>query len=283
MADLSDVMTALVNIVSGAAYPNGTGQPSILGSSRNIRCFPGWPDPNTLQADLAAGHVNVSVYPLPSERNTTRYPREWQDGTINSPTITLTVNASAKTVTVGGSVQAEQAAVVIVNGTPYSYGLLVGDTLNSVAAAIAALIAGASAVGAVVTIPSAATLTAAVVVQGTSIKEIKRQDRQFQITVWAPDFTARDTVAKAVDLALAKVERMTMPDNTYARMIYHGSPMTDRGEKQLLYRRDLIYSVEYATTDTQTDSTIQAPVVNIVAGPTGQVTITMPTLNSSQL
>lgn len=279
MADLSDVMTALVNLAAAAVYPNGTGQASVAGV--DIRVLPGWPDPATLQTDLAAGKVTVSVYPLPAERNTTRYPNEWQDGTINVAKLTLTV--SGNTVTVGGTIQSGESAVVTVNGTSYSYGVLTNDTLNTVAAAIAALIAGASAVNAVVTIPSAHSLTATVVVQGTAVREVKRQDRQFQVTVWAPDFTKRDTVAKYVDVALGDTERMTMPDNSSARLIYMHSPMTDNLEKQGIYRRDLIYSVEYATMATLTTSTVQAPVVNITEGPTGQITITAPTLNSSQL
>lgn len=62
MADQADVETALVQIASAALYPQGTTGPSICGTL--CRVYRGWPTPAGLDADLAAGAVNVSVYPV---------------------------------------------------------------------------------------------------------------------------------------------------------------------------------------------------------------------------
>lgn len=181
MADISEVMTELVNLVSAAVYPNGTANPSIAGLP--VMCYPGWPVPNQLNSDIAAGKSHISIFPRPEERNTSRFPKEWQEVSNNGTT-------------------------------------------------------------------------------GTSIMEIRRQERTFQISIWAPTPAARDSIAKAVDPALAATERFTLPDQTSARLIYKGSPMTDMLEKARIYRRDLLYSVEYATTQIATDYAIKENTIN---------------------
>lgn len=50
MADLSDVSTALVTLVTGVVYPNGIGQPSITGNP--VVVYSGWPNMTQLKTDL---------------------------------------------------------------------------------------------------------------------------------------------------------------------------------------------------------------------------------------
>ncbi|XLV72564.1 hypothetical protein ACKZDW_07905 [Ralstonia syzygii subsp. celebesensis] len=50
--------------------------------------------------------------------------------------------------------------------------------------------------------------------QGVSVREIRRQTRNFQITVWASCFERRDPVAKAIDSALASITRLSFPDGS---------------------------------------------------------------------
>lgn len=279
MADIDDVLNAIVTIAAQQAYPNGTGAASITGT--NIRVFAGWPDPDTLNADLAAGNVAVSVFPTPSERDMTRYPMEWQDNSVNAAKLTLTI--SGQTVTVGGTILAGEAAVVTVNGTPYSYGVTASDTLNSVAAGLAALIPAATASGAVVTITNAHALTGMVSTAGTSIKEVGRQERVIQVTIWAPDPTKRTTVAKAIDAAMRQQYRITLADDTVAHVSYRGSPITDMLSKQRLFRRDLLYGVEYATTITQVAQVIAGAVLNATPQQTTGTPITQPVITVSTL
>ena len=61
MADQSDVEKALVNVVSAALYPSGTAAASVPGP--DCRIYRGWPNSAALDADLAAGNINVTVFP----------------------------------------------------------------------------------------------------------------------------------------------------------------------------------------------------------------------------
>ncbi|MEX3628427.1 MAG: hypothetical protein VB138_02005 [Burkholderia sp.] len=261
MADLTDVENALVSLIAATLYPNGTGQPSAAGG---VPCmvYAGWPTPAQLDADLAVGKAHVSVFPRTEERNTTRFSQDWQPQAMNSATLTLTINGQQ--ITVGGVVPPANNPhnlSVLANGKPYVYAVQTGDTLNSIAAALAALIAadipGTSAAGAVVTLPGTGRIGAARVgVTGTAIREVRRQERHFQITVWADTPAHRDAVAQPVDLVLATTKFLTMPDGFAARLIYRNSPISDAMQKTRLFRRDLIYLVEYATTQAETETQI---------------------------
>jgi len=105
-------------------------------------------------------------------------------------------------------------------------------------------------------------------VQGVSIREIRRQTRTFQITVWASCFDRRDPVAKAIDSALAAVTRLTLADGSQGVMTYVNSTQDDDQQKQGIYRRDLFYSVNYATTQTEADYAVTHTQINISVGPT---------------
>lgn len=269
MADLSDVVGVLAQQAASAVYPNGTSSPSV--AAVDCKIVSGWPDANDLDAYLAAGKIQVSVYPLPGmDRNTTRYPKQWQQLSVNAATLTLTV--SSDTVTVGGTVSSPQNAALIVNGKSYVHAVQSGDTLTTIATALAALVSvdtPATSSGAVVTIPAAYSITARVGVTGTSIKETRRQQRVFTVIVWAPSPTLRDFASKAIDAVFSDIERLTMPDGTSARLIYRGTVESDANLPRKLYRRDLHYEVEYATTLTQTDYTVVTTQTNISNQPTG--------------
>jgi hypothetical protein len=262
MADLSDVMTALQTQIFAAVYPNGTSAPSI--TTKGIRVFPGWPQPAALDADMRVGICNISIYPTPVEQNVTRFPKQWQQVSVTPPTLTLTV--SGRTITVGGAMPTPFSAhnlAVLMAGSAFVYALQATDTLTTIATALATLIAaaypGTTSSGAAITLPNAGPIPKARVGSvGQSIMEIRRQKRLFQIVIWADTPTSRDTIAQAVDPALADVQFLTMPDGTAARLIYRDSPVTDGLQKERIYRRDLRYSVEYATTKIQTTATVIA-------------------------
>ena len=259
MADLSDVINSLVDICQTAVYPNGLLNPSV--ANVDVRIYGGWPIPENLDADLSVGKANVSVYPTPSERVTTRFPINWHQSTINPKTIILTVTDTT-TVTVSGTITTPQTCMVIVNGTGYAYTILAGDTLTTIAAGIAALIPGASSVGTIVTITGAYRLSANISVPGIGIRELKRQERVFMVSVWAPSDPIRTAIVAPIDILFAATERFVLPDDYYAILKYHGTRITDSMEKSKLYRRDLLYSVEYATTQTETEYTIADAFVN---------------------
>lgn len=270
MANLSDVCSALITPIAQAIYPNGTGQASIIGSA--VRIFEGWPNPQTLDADLVAGAMNISVYPLSTERNSSRYPRDWQTVSISNPTLLAVI--SGLTITLSGTISTPQNVGAIVNGLAFIYPVQAGDTLTSVATGLAALInasvAGTTSTGAAITCPAGSKIKAARTgAQGTSIRELKRQERAFQITVWANTPQNRNSVSDAIDIALSTLNFVTMADGSAARVTYKNSPQTDSFEKSKLYRRDFVYSVEYATTQTETDTAILIIQDNVANQPDG--------------
>lgn len=273
MADISDVENALVTLIAQTLYPNGTSQPNVPG----VPCvvYPGWPAPAQLDADLKIGKSHVSVFPTPTERNTTRYLKKWKTLSITAPTLTLTINGQQ--VTVGGAMPTPFSAcnmALLVGGKNYVYAVQLNDTLASIATALAALIAvdypGTASAGSVITLPAGAYATSAKVgTTGTSIREVRRQERVIQITVWTDTPAHRDAIIAAFDPVLADTQFLTLVDGTAARLIYKSSPVTDNFQKAKLYRRDLLYTVEYATTQTAVSTEIVANQNNFSNQPTG--------------
>jgi hypothetical protein len=248
VADLADIENVLVSSITQIVYPNGTGNPSIV--STPCKIFRGWPIPKNLDADLTAGKINISVYPNDNEQKTTRYPREWKS--LPAPTPTLTVSVSTTTITLGGTPSSPLNVAIIVNGTAYIYPVQPSDTTTSIATALAAMVQAdttATSSGPVITIPYAHSLNALVGAFGTAVRETKRQKRSFQITFWCPNPTVRDLIVAPVDAALADIDFLSLPDGTAGRLVYERSKVSDRVEREGLYRRDLFYSVEYGTTD----------------------------------
>lgn len=283
MADLTDVQDALVAKAAQILYPGGTGQPSAA----NIPCmiYAGWPLPDKLEQDLAAGRTHVSIFARPEERNTSRYPPEWKQQALNATTLTLTINGQQ--ITVGGTVpeaNKPQNVAVVANGQAFTYAATNADTLASIATALAALIsagiAGTSNIGPVITLPSSARISAARVGgTGTLIRELRRQERLFQITVWADTPDARRKVAELLDVALADTKFLTLADQSAARLIYKNSPQTDQHQKGNLYRRDLFYTVEFATTQTTTATQIIAEQTNLAPQTNGGAQISTVQVN----
>jgi len=273
MADLIDVQNALVALAAQVMYPNGTSQPSAAGMP--VKIYAGWPQANQLDADLVAGTCHLTVFPTQIERNTTRYSKDWQPLDVHPATLTLTV--SGQTITVGGAIPAPfypQNVAATVNNLSFAYATQSTDTLTSIATALAALIAvgvpGTTSNGAVITLPTGAKISAARVGStGTSIRELRRQERVFMLSAWCNTPDHRDAVCRALDAALADTLRLIMPDQMAARIIYRNSPVWDANQKTLLYRRDMNYSVEFATTQTRTDSQITDIQVNVANQPDG--------------
>ena len=268
MADVSDVYNGLVAYISNLLYPNGTSQPSAIsynGSNVSFRVYPGWPVSEDLDSDMAAGIVNINVYPLPTERNiSTLDHTPW---ILSQPAPTLTATASGQTVTIGGTVTAGEAVGITVGNTTYAYLVLATDTLSSIASALAALIPGATATGSVVTVDSVSNLKAAIGVPTQVVTPVKRQLRWFMIGVWSPSPVLRDQVAKYVDSWLGDLYRLAMPDGSAANLKYHTSPMNDLLQKENTWRRDLYYEVIFETTRIETLMTVVGTNLTITLQP----------------
>lgn len=277
MADQADVSNALVSKISQILYPTGISgptAPAITGVPTLV--YAGWPTSSQLDADLLAlakgqanGRMHVTVFPPKGmERNMTRFPREWQQ--VAPAVQTLNLTANGQTVTVGGTVSTPQNLMLMVGYQPVVYAVQSGDTLVSIATAIAALIPGASAAGGIITLPASAILTAARVgATATAIREIRRQQKVWMVTVWADTPAHRDIAAQAIDLVLADLAFLVFPDTSAGRLIYKGSNCEDNFSKANSYRRDLLYSVEYGTFQTEVETQITQIDINVSAAVAG--------------
>lgn len=281
MADITDVCSALVAFASQALYPAGTSNPSVAGVP--IKVYQGWPITQQLDADLNAASpvCHVSVFPRREEANTTRFPRDWQTISQNTPTLAATV--AGQVVTIAGTVPDVSNPTnvsVEANGQAFVYAVQPTDTLTGIATALTSLIAsgvaGTSNNGAAITLPSSArNITARVGVTGVMVREVRRQNRHVQITVWADTPAHRSAIAAPLDVVLADMQWITLPDGLQARLLYKGSPVEDGDQKERLYRRDLIYSVDFATSETTTATQVtqtalgvavaNAPTINIIS------------------
>jgi hypothetical protein len=247
MADESDVENALVTLVAHALYPNGTDAASVPGPDCKI--YRGWPNSSALDADLAAGTINVTIFAA-HERHpkiTTRYSPVWLS---QAAVPSLTVSVSGNTATFGGTADLGQLAGLLIDGLPFAYRTQPGDTPASVAANLAVMARANFTVAlteADVSVANIGSLTARVVADATAQQEIRRQEQLIRITCWCPTAAARDASASAIDLALAQSWFITFADGTSGRLTYAGTLVFDQSEDALLYRRDLLYRVEYAT------------------------------------
>lgn len=249
MADESDVETALVALSSAALYPGGTTSPSVPGP--DCRIYRGWPNSAALDADLTAGRINVTIFAVSGHARTTTRFAQLRSSVPASPTLTVLVSGTSATF--GGSAALGQVAGILINGQggqSFVYRTQAGDNPALVAANLAALARAATIVqlsGSTLTIPGVSGLVARVVADGTTQREIRRQEQEFRVTCWCPTPTARDAAAICIDLVLAQLTFITLADGSMGRITYTGTTVFDQSQDALLYRRDLIYLVEYPT------------------------------------
>lgn len=252
MADLSDVETSLASLITATAYPNGNDALSITGTI--VRIYRGWPNQSALNADLASGVVTITIFPDPGHtRITTRYLDPPEAGSVVLPTMTASVTAS--TATFAGVAAPGQIAGVLVDNSAFVHRTGKGDTAELVASILASYIRPRRVIqiqGASLTIPGCGSLIARVVADQATQTETRRQVQGFRLSFWCPTPTLRDQITALVDAALSTQKFLTLPDATTARLQQTGTTVFDQSQNAGLYRRDLMLSVEYATTTTTT-------------------------------
>ena len=254
MADQSDVETVLATLVGAVVYPQGIVAPSILGVT--CRIYRGWPNSAALDADLAAGRVNITVFPdARHQQNTTRWANEDAVTQAIVPTLTIATAmvGGASTATIGGTAGLGQLAGLLVDNLAVVHRTAAGDTPEVVAATLASYLRTqriAVLAGATITIPGTHLVVGRVVADQYVQKQTRRQRQNFRISCWCPNPATRDVVAAAVDAALAAQDFITLPDGTFGRLRFVSSTVFDQSQDASLYRRDLLYGVDYATTQT---------------------------------
>jgi len=252
MADESDVETTLATLITAQIYPQGTNAPSALGPL--VRIYRGWPNPTALNADLAAGIINISLSANPAHhRNTTRYI---DPPTASAPTTpTLTATTEANTATFAGTATPGQLAGLLADSTAVVHRTEAGDTPELVAAILATYMRTtriALVNGATITIPGARLLIARTTADQSTQTETRRQQQGMRLSLWCPTPATRDQDASLIDAGLSTQTFITLPDGTAARLRSAGTQVFDQSQNANLYRRDLLLTVEYATTTTTT-------------------------------
>ena len=202
MADQSDVETALVGVVGGALYPTGLSGPCAVPDAI-CRIYRGWPVSAALDADLAAGLVNVSVIALSGQSvNTTRWPDIWSIQQVTTPSLLVDVTGDAATFS--GNAGPGQLAALVAGTRATVYRTQPGDTPANVAAQLCRqlLASGpASVSGATVTLPGVPVLLARVEADQPALRQTRRQLQAFRVTAWCPDPLTRDAIGSAIDSA----------------------------------------------------------------------------------
>lgn len=249
MADQADVETALVAAITAALYPAGTGAASVLGTQ--VRIYRGWPVSTALEADLAAGIVHVSVFSVPGTlKIVTPLPAVWQPNMV-APGFAAQVGGDV--VTFSGAPGAGMSVGVLADGVAYAYRPDANDTAQSVASTLATQIRGqrsALLLNASLRFPGVVGLAARVVGDVSAWREVRRQRQEFRVAIWSAQPAQRDLAAARIDAALAVQKFLSLADGSSARLLVANGQTLDQDTDAALYRRDLLYHAEYATTET---------------------------------
>ena len=268
MADLSDVETALRDLVTASVYPDGV--PSALPGTlplspvihAPVKSRRGWPDAAALDSDLLKGVVNVSVYSMPGHsRPILRYMDDWNPAPSPPPTILVATSGDTATFSGAGGV-GQLAGVQLADGTAYAVHAT-GSPSNT-AAALAAIVPDAVADGPALTLPTSG-FVARTGGPVTEVREVRRQVQGFRVIVWCPTEPLRDLVSATVDLAFAELDDtwILLPDGTGGLLHYAGTLPDDAPTKANLWKRDLEYTVEYATVATRKSPPILFPFATV--------------------
>jgi hypothetical protein len=289
VADLSDVERALVaqaarSLGITAPYSAGSLVASPAAGGAQCRVFRGWPVANQLDDDLAAGIVNVSIFPLPNMvRLTTRYFPQWEPLAVTDATLTFTI--SGRDVTFAGTANTGQVAGILVQNSfesvAYPYRLASGDTPATVALALGTAIPGATVSGSTVTMPGNHGFVVRVAVDRQEWMETRRQSVGIWIICWCPTPKLRDLVASTIDAGIANMTddwgRLTsflsLADGSAGCVSFSGTHTNDAPQQANLWRRDLRYIVEYATSLVELHPTVMFPEMVLQPNTAASVTI----------
>jgi hypothetical protein len=170
---------------------------------------------------------------------------------ITPPAITSTFALVDHVITVSGTLSPGEYLTLVIDDA-----FVCSQTGADVAALLAALATQAQGFGYTAT-STADTLTIAfghalVVRQGGAAvmgKVTRRQRHSVMVSVWAPTQVARKQLAAPIDNLIKQTIKVSMPDTSQALVCYSRTNVSDEQQSSTIYRRDLIYDVEYATVE----------------------------------
>jgi len=255
MADVSEVSKFIAQRVAASLYPDGESETSLAGVP--VKIYPGWPVPDALQLDIEAGAAHVTVWPLPGERKvSTDLGRPFWTVAKGEPSLQVNVNGSI--ITLSGEVTADTNVQIALGSKAYRFHFPANTTLSSVRERLSEALPLASILVGRIMVLNAGRITASVTTAGTVVRELRRQIKEFQVTVWAPTPVLRNRIGMLVDVTLSEQHHIDLGDHAPAQMLYARQSESDAGGNFHIYRRDLIFSVNFALTQHSTASEVIA-------------------------
>ncbi len=230
----------------------------------------GWPSESTVMR-VATGEVGplASVYDEGVPRNTTRWHPipAIADSVVTAglaAALSAAVTSTTATVTLSGTPKANDCVAVGGFNTPLaaqaaSYTANATDTLDTIAAGLAAAINAAmtvvtaSASGAVVTLTAVGTVSLSVGVanQGTKTTEFKRVERRVRVVLWTPSEATRQSYGDPIDSQLARLYAgygFQTVAGDWVRLAYQSDQYVEQEQLRDIYRRDFRLTLEYGVT-----------------------------------
>ena len=80
---------------------------------------------------------------------------------------------------------------------------------------------------------------------GLEVTRLRDQEARFSLSIWAPDPAKRDVLGKLLSAAIAGAPFLALPDQETGRVMGRGSRSVDTTQKENLWRRDLLVTVEW--------------------------------------
>lgn len=263
MTDISDVQKKLIETLARTLVPDvatygSQYAPSTVivdGEPVPLRILRGSPNPAELDREIAAPFstgciITVNPEPGMSRHTASMLRHDWRETCRVALTVTLTV--STNVVTVSGLGSAGQ--VVGIN-----YGLNEGwshrcegvETAEEIASALAALIPGASVVGAQLTLDATGPVIARVAGDATMVRELGQLSQAFRIDVYAPNDKVRDKVSAMLAPIMAGVRALAFDDGSFSSMISIGPSWTDdQTQKAGVWKRWQRVDLSFPITET---------------------------------
>lgn len=255
MPDASTVeqqfVTEIAKILTSEVYePYAIGSVDTLGNAP-FRLMRGWPVDHQLNLDLQSSPpvTTVSVFSQPGQRNTTRFLRRMMVQTVSVPQPTMTASLDGSTVTFTGTGSAnELISISLGNQHGMAIRLTDADTPTSVANKFATGLPATAFGNGELLLPINIPISIVIGVDTTRLREVHRQCAVWRVTIWAQSPQLRDQFCALIDPNLQALDRFFFPDGSCSGpIIGAGFSVDDVVEKQNLWKRDLLYEVEYPT------------------------------------
>lgn len=250
----SQFVREIAKILTSSSYqPYAVGMCDAL--NQPFRLMRGWPVDQQLVKDLAANPpiTNITVFSQPGQRNTTRFLRQHMHQPVRVPAPTMFASIAGNAVTFEGlASDIEVMSVAYGNSAGVAMRLSSTDTPASIATYFAGQFPGASATGPVLTLNTYKRVSVALGMDVNVLSEVHRQCGIWRVTFWTATVGLRDQFCSLVDPNLQGLDRFFFDDGSCSGpVIGAGFMVDDVVEKQNLWKRDLLYELEYPTDTAQ--------------------------------